>query len=179
MYCESCGSKLGEHIKYCENCGESINNLTDTKSNLLDKVDISFQRKGVSISRVKMIFSVVGIAFIAFIFLSIFGFTDNEYVRMVKNGSLSGYPNVKVGQAFEEYFANTTWEYFESTEGEDVVEFNGKCLFLDEKVEVTMQFIVDLEDEMFHIDYFALDDVSSFLMLSGLLDAVMESYSSR
>ncbi|MDE5977381.1 MAG: hypothetical protein K2G70_02790 [Turicibacter sp.] len=173
MYCESCGSKLGGDVRYCESCGESVIPLQEQKSNLLDTI---FQRKGISISRLKMILSVTGIGLLILFFLYLFGFMDNSYVKLVKNGELLSYPNIEVGQAFESYFDNTKWEYFESTEGEDIVEFNGECLLLDERVNVTIQFNVNLDGEEFNIQYLGIDDVASFWMLPSLLEAVMEDY---
>ncbi len=173
MYCELCGSKLGDDVRYCENCGESIIHRQEKKLNLLDTI---FQRKGVSISRLKMILSLTGIGLIILVLLYMFGFMDNSYVKLVKNGEFLDYPNIEIGLAFESYFDNTKWEYFESSEGKDIVEFNGECLLLDERVNVTMQFNVDLEDEEFNIQYLGIDDVASFWMLPTLLEAVMEDY---
>ena len=47
---------------------------------------------------------------------------------------------------------------------------------VNERVNVTMQFNVDLEDEEFNIQYLGIDDVASFWMLPTLLEAVMEDY---
>lgn len=181
MYCEFCGYKLAENMNFCENCGRSVNEIKNQGESLKEKTSSFVQninwKKLDSMGR--MVLSIGGIGIIILVCLSFFGFADNEYVKIVKNGSLNSYPNVKIGKAFNQYFSEPTWDYFLSSDDEHVVEFTGECLFLDEETEVYMQFIVDPEGT-FSIDYLSLDDITQgYYMLSGLLEAVMEDYTSK
>lgn len=56
----------------------------------------------------------------------------DKHVLAVKNGAPVLIPQITYGQAFEEFFSNPTWKYFEGEGGEDVVEFTGGCTYFDE-----------------------------------------------
>lgn len=70
---------------------------------------------------------------------------ENKYVTLVKNGTMQMEPNIKIGQAFGDFFGNPKWEYFKSTDGQKVVEFNGECTWLGEEAHCTIQFIINSE----------------------------------
>lgn len=72
----------------------------------------------------------------------------NAYIEMVQSSSPDAYPDVTYGEAFNNYFSNPEWEYFVSDDDSQVVEFNGRCLYLNEEADVTVQFLLtDLENE--------------------------------
>lgn len=84
--------------------------------------------------------------------------SDNEYIKIVKNGVNDNYPDITYGEAFDDFFSSPTWKYFKgskkksddeedkSEDGEkeyDVVEFTGYCTYDDEDVKALIQFDVD------------------------------------
>lgn len=71
--------------------------------------------------------------------LSIF---DDEYVSRVKSGHLQMAPNIPIGDAFARFFGEPNWKSFESTDGQRVVEFKGKCTWQDHPATCRMQFII-------------------------------------
>ena len=74
-----------------------------------------------------------------------------KYVNMVKSGSPMLYPDSTYGDVFGAFFDDYRWEYFKSTDDQDVVEFHGKCLYGDEKVKITAQFVVSYEEGTFEL----------------------------
>ena len=48
---------------------------------------------------------------------------DNKYVQMVKGGYRTDNPDVTYEDAFSAFFGTPRWKYFESEDGQDVVEF--------------------------------------------------------
>lgn len=85
--------------------------------------------------------------------------TGNQYVVLVKAGHDTAHPDVTYERAFETYFKNPQWQYFESTKGEDVVEFTGDCMHDGQQVKARVQFIVDLPSQTITPNYLTFNDV--------------------
>ena len=133
--CVYCGSELSKHGSYCPKCGKQA------KRNIVRKKH-QFRLRAI------MIF--ILILFIVLL-LSI-KLNDNKYINIVKEGYVDGYPDVSVGDAFEDFFAEPEWNYTnledESASGiKHSVEFTGYCNIDDELTQVTMWFVVDDTDE--------------------------------
>lgn len=185
MYCQSCGSQVEAGNKFCESCGEGIEVEVQTNvesSNRKDKVtdSLNMLREKINVSRtedlVKMIASAVGLGIIVIVLVSFFGFGGTKYINIVKQGSFDSYPTVEIGKAFNQYFSNAEWEAFESTRGDQVVEFTGQCYFLDELTDVTMQFVI-YSDETFSVEYLSFDnETQGAWMTTILISTVMEDY---
>lgn len=99
---------------------------------------------------------------------------DNRYISLVKEGyPLEGNSNVSYGEAFDYFFANPTWEFFVSTEDEDIVEFTGDCTYLDSPVTACIQFTVNEDDSTFQITYIDFNGVPQDFEVGGeLLETV-------
>ena len=76
-------------------------------------------------------------------------------VLTVREGYFNDYPNVPIGKAFDQFFADGEWESFESTSNETVVEFRGSCKWNDLPAKLRMQFTV--KGQTFEVNYFAID----------------------
>lgn len=118
-------------------------------------------------------------------------YSTNQYVLDVKGGTNSNYPNVTYEEAFEDFFSDTSWRYFNGTQdgpdedgnGEpdysidnvDVVEFSGYCTYMDVNVKALIQFIV--EEDTFEAVYLSFNEVpQNLLLLDALITKVFESY---
>ena len=100
---------------------------------------------------------------------------DNVYIEMVKNGYNTAYPEKTYGEAFEAFFSNPTWKYFEAETGETVVEFTGGCMYLDAEVKARLQFILDIEAGSFEVGALSFNDVPQMeLITAGLLSSIFE-----
>lgn len=114
---------------------------------------------------------------------------NDEHVQFVKGGTNTAHPGVTYGEAFENFFADPSWRYFEGTQegpddngdGEpdytvdnvDVVEFTGGCVYADTEVTALLQFVLDVDGGTFEPVFLSFNDVpQSMLMLAGLLDKV-------
>ena len=169
MYCKKCGQELEKEANFCNGCGEQIERKESyIKENTKHKNKTGILKK-----------SIIGIV-VAIVVLVVIGMfsdsSDNEYVKIVKNGSFNSYPEIVIGDAFDSFFTNSKWDYFVSDEGENVVEFTGGCEFDGEKVKALIQFKLD-EEGGFEATYFSMNNVSqNLLMMSGMIEAVMENY---
>lgn len=72
----------------------------------------------------------------------------DNYIQAVKNGYPVSIPDITYADAFNEFFENPQWGYLQSDDGQNIVEFTGKCSYKNAKVEAKLQFIV-LDDENF------------------------------
>lgn len=102
----------------------------------------------------------------------------SEEVRSVKNGYFQdysyddGYPDV--GDAFENYFGDTSWEAFTSDDDMEIVEFNGKFMYYDDETDCCLQFQT-YEDGSFDIYAVEFNGIpQDKLTISVLLEKVMD-----
>lgn len=112
-----------------------------------------------------------------------------EHVLSVKGGSPVGHPDMTFGEAFDNFFAYPTWQYFvgiqegydEDGDGKpdytidnvDVVEFTGYCTYQDVEVKARIQFTLAEDGDTFETTYLAFNEVpQNRLILYALLDKV-------
>lgn len=101
---------------------------------------------------------------------------DNKYVQMVKGGYRADDPNVTYEDAFTSFFGTPRWKYFESEDGQDVVEFTGDCTYQDVPVKARIQFVVDEENGTFEASYLAFNEVpQDALTLAAVIAKAFES----
>ena len=101
---------------------------------------------------------------------------SNENIQFVKEGTYGIYTNTTVGKAFDNFFENPKWTSFISESDEEIVEFTGKCLYDNVKVEVLMQFTLDKSTGRFSINYLSFNDVSqNKFMVEALIAAIFEN----
>lgn len=201
-FCTKCGQVLGEGVKFCGNCGEMVEVAAKERENYFSwqwritigfffvavifalvgyigaaffyaiagvlvcpKIYRNFKSKSVAIAGAVLCF-VIGVI----LFLS---HEDDKFIDSVKNGYLTGYEDEVVGEAFERFFSDTSWEYFESEDGTDVVEFEGKYMKNDRTRKVKIQFVV--EGDEFYIGYMEINGQSQDdFQLFTLLEAIYE-----
>lgn len=104
---------------------------------------------------------------------------DDKYtcLDIVQNGYFFNYPYPSVQIAFENFFGNPSWEYFLSTDNEHVVEFNGDAFKNGVPGTVTIQFLINIEDESFSVNYAAFDnEPMAYEEFDGLLNAIYDHY---
>lgn len=99
-----------------------------------------------------------------------------KFVNMVKEGSFENHPNVTIEDGFEKFFNDTNWEYVNSDNGYDTVEFRGSFNYENQDVLTVMQFHI-YEDNTFEPNYLSFVDVSQEKnILYDLINTVMSSY---
>ena len=100
--------------------------------------------------------------------------SENKYVKMVKGAVRDG-TNKTYEQAFSAFFGTPRWNYFLSTENQNVVEFTGDCLYQDVEVRALIQFIVDEDEGIFTASYLSFNDVpQNLFILAALIDKAFE-----
>lgn len=105
------------------------------------------------------------------------GSDGDEYIDIVKNGNFNSYTSATVGESFDNFFTDEKWEYFESDNGKDIVEFNGNCLKNEKDCHVCIQFEINDSDDTFEVSYYALDgEPQDLFTWAGMLEKIYEEY---
>ncbi len=94
--------------------------------------------------------------------LSIMGCgSEDKYVRLVKTGSMQMEPNIKIGTAFNEFFAKPKWRSYTEGKGtyeRHIVEFTGDFTWYNSPAKCNIHFIVTSETE-FELQNVYINDV--------------------
>lgn len=100
---------------------------------------------------------------------------DFETIRSINEKSKK---SSKIKEAFEDFFRDCRWEYFESTEGENIVEFYGTCTYGGGDGNVRMQFIIE-DDGSGKLHTISVNEEIQPELVQGLfLLKIFESYGS-
>ena len=102
-------------------------------------------------------------------------------VLSVKEGSPNQYPNITYEQAFEDYFANPTWEaYGQDEDGNEVVKFTGTCTYLGSDAVAEVKFKIYEEQGRFVISSVKLNgedmDLSGNVMIMDVFEEYQDSH---
>lgn len=126
---------------------------------------------------IELIVAVVLVGAVAVYALS-FGGIEDKYVRTVKNGTFKQYPQKTIGEAFDGFLSNPKWKSSLSEGNERFVTVKGKMLFLDEKVELTVQFLIEKDDNKnFSYSSCEIDGVpQGNLIFKALLEKIYEEH---
>lgn len=109
-------------------------------------------------------------------------YSSVDYIDFVKQSIGMGYEDsygnqITYGDAFSYFFTKPTWDYFRSDDGADVVEFTGGCLDEGEDIIVCMQFIVNVKNRSWQIEWLDFNgEEQSRATLNNLLDTVFSAY---
>ena len=106
---------------------------------------------------------------------------DVGAVLSVKEGSPNQYPNITYEQAFEDYFANPTWEaYGQDEDGNEVVKFTGTCTYLGSDAVAEVKFKIYEEQGRFVISSVKLNgedmDLSGNVMIMDVFEEYQDSH---
>lgn len=87
--------------------------------------------------------------------------TDHRYIDVVKAGILQDYDITTIEQAFNSYFTETTWHYYEARSGEHVVELSGNAMYNEIDGEAFLQFVFDEHDDdgQFNVGALKFNDI--------------------
>ena len=84
-------------------------------------------------------------------------------------------PDIPVGKAFDQFFANGEWKSFKSTDNQLVVEFNGDCTWYNAPAKMKVQFVINgNEFTVYHvgINDIPMNELDSF----GIVAKILEEY---
>ena len=104
------------------------------------------------------------------------GGAGDKYVQMVKGGTLNGYPQMTVGEAFDGFLSKPKWESGVSDDNVRFVNVTGGILYYEKDAELAVQFIVDEKDGSFQYNACEIDGVpQNNLVVWGLFETIYDS----
>lgn len=96
--------------------------------------------------------------------------------QIVRDGHWASYPQVKIGDAYDGFFKNGQWKYFEGEKGAKVVEFTGNCLYKDKEITVRQQFLLG-DGNSFTVGALAFNDIDQDkLTTAALISKIYDEY---
>lgn len=179
MYCPKCGNEIREDNTFCSNCGLKLENSKEDNSRQVPPeipkgVEPKKKSNG---AKVGILIAVVAIVIIFAVLFFPKNGSNNQYVQMVKGGHPYDYPNVTYEEAFESFFSKPKWMYFEADTGQDIVQFEGGCLYYDKEVDVVVQFELDVKESTIEIYAVEMNGIpQNKLFIAGLIATIFEDY---
>ena len=122
---------------------------------------------------IELVVAVILLVVVGFSTLSSGG-TGDKYVQLVKSGTLDGYPQMTVGEAFDGFLSDPKWESGLSDDNVRFVNVTGGALYSGEEAELAVQFIiVDEKEGSFQYNACEVDGTpQSNLVFWGLLETI-------
>ncbi len=167
-------------------CNSDQNNSAESENVMPEQTKSAQQHVNFSVigekNKKKKITGIVAISIIFILIVSaVSGIWGNEgekeYVNYVKEGYPESYPYITYGQAFNDFFGDPEWKYFKSSDENDIVEFSGKCTYMDAEVTATIQFVLDIDNGTFVPGYFDMNGVpQNEWMTLFIINKVFDSY---
>lgn len=132
-----------------------------------------FGTRPLGFSNIMELVSAVILLVVIGIYVTSSGGTSDKYVQIVKEGTLNGYPQMTVGEAFDGFLDNPKWESGLSDDNVRLVNVTGGILYYDKDAELAVQFIVDEKDESFQYNACEINGIpQNNLVFWSLLEAV-------
>ena len=122
---------------------------------------------------IELVVAVILLVVVGFSTLSSGG-TGDKYVQLVKSGTLDGYPQMTVGEAFDGFLSDPKWESGLSDDNVRFVNVKGGALYFGEEAELAVQFIiVDEKEGSFQYNACEVDGTpQNNLVFWGLLETI-------
>ena len=106
--------------------------------------------------------------------------TPNDYetdsrIQYVKNGTMDFCNNVDVNSLVNSYIANPNWYAFKADDGEDYVNIEGQIYYLEELVDILLQYKIDVRNGLFEVYAFTINGKPQTIeMIDSLIESMCE-----
>ena len=79
-----------------------------------------------------------------------------ERIQFIQEAHFDNIPEISFGEALEEFCSETEWKAFVSDKEREIVEFNGRCKYQGRQEEICLQFVLDMDEASYLVDYLSL-----------------------
>ena len=181
MFCSKCGQKCLDDAAFCRKCGTPMANGNALQQPVADPVPAESSPPPAKKKSKKLLIGIAGVIGLIIIIAVIGAIMDdndaptvsqsgqqqqrlhnNPYVRAVQSGYFLDYTDTTIGEAFNNFFGNPSWEHTDLA-GMPMVEFEGIAELDGEEVTVHIQFmfeddVTDDGDVEFYLSAFLIDN---------------------
>jgi hypothetical protein len=173
MFCIKCGAKNNEGSAFCVKCGVSLTQTTVTPvATQIPVVVVSQKKKKLSLVHIAAVIGAIVICIIVSVAIDDISSND-QYVRMVKSGTLDAYPQATLGEAFGNFMRNAKWESGLADGGVRFVNVTGKIQYNNREANAVVQFVI--AGDRFEFNAFEINGVAqNYFMYWSLLEAAYE-----
>lgn len=174
MFCKNCGKFIESDADFCTGCGQRVQDSEPAPAVYEGTAQTTAYPVKSQKSKAPIVIAIILIVMVIIVVLVGSG---DKYVDLVKDGHLESYPNMPIGEAFDNFFYEPEWKSFEAKDGSTIVEFNGECTYINEDTVCTFQFEVKENSGEFEIVYAGFGkEPMSILEMYALLEAVEDDY---
>lgn len=177
MVCSKCNNDNNSTERnFCSKCGALL--IREDKS--IEKYEEYFYNKSAIENKMRLLKCIASTITVIAIVVSMYGFKINrdvdKYINLVKEGTFENHKSITIEDGFEKYFENPSWNYINSEEGYNLVEFTGHFNKMGEDILAVIQFHI-YDNNTFEPSYLSFVDASQDKsVLYDLIDKVMNSY---
>ncbi len=137
--------------------------------------------KGVIVSRISNTKSIVAAITTLIICCALFFYlpqfiSDNQYIRQVKGGHPSEYPNITYESAFEKFYGSPTWGYMIGNDGSNIVTFTGECQYNGKPATIQLRFKLNSDNTFYLVGGKINGTEQNLFALSTLNSTPFEKY---
>ena len=104
--------------------------------------------------------------------------TDSR-ISLVQNGSMDYCPQSTVKEMVDNFVDSPKWSALVADDGKDYVNVEGKIEYMEQPVDMLVQFNVDKKKETFEMYYFGINEISQDIFMQALLIEEMCAVSSK
>lgn len=174
MFCKNCGKFIESDADFCTGCGQRVQDSEPAPAAHGGTAQTTAYPGKSPKSKAPIVIAIILIVIVIIVLLAGSG---DKYVDLVKGGYLESYPDMPIGEAFDNFFYDPEWKSFEASGGSMIVEFNGEFEYFDRNTDCTFQFEVNENSGAFEIVYAGFGDESmSILEMYAILESVEENY---
>lgn len=167
MICPVCGKEVPDNSSYCNSCGASIidNSIHSDYVSSITPPPVPEHTNDIAVAPKKRFGKNIAIGIVLLLIAgmvvsyvqhgtiyNLINKDSQKYIDMVKGGHPVDQPDdVTYGKAFNNFFSSPKWKYFQATNGKHIVQFDGKCSYLEKTVDMVIQFELNLENNSFQV----------------------------
>ena len=104
--------------------------------------------------------------------------TDSR-ISLVQNGSMDYCPQSTVKEMVDNFVDSPKWSALVADDGKDYVNVEGKIEYMEQPVDMLVQFNIDEKKETFEMNYFGINEISQDIFMQALLIEEMCAVSSK
>lgn len=158
MKCKECGTEIKPEESVCPICKTKIS----VDDRVAEMMTPEFKKEFRKSALKRRIIATVIVIFVLVVINNIVNGGKNNYIDLVKNGSMSEY-GTTVNDILNQYYDNIKWSHRETDGGVHIVTAAFRGTYMDAPADYKVNFTVDEKEETFYLDSVIVNDEENIL----------------